>query len=531
MASSTTLLCTAVVLLVGTRALIGGDRGTAVTAVAAPKHRHPYLSLRLRGGSGAPGYGPLNVGTPQGDASDRLLDPEFLAAAAYARQLPGLSAEDKLTFYGLYKQATVGVCNVPRPSRFAWGETAKWQHWHGHGDMDPVVAARKYVEHLDSMQPEWRTSVHPPQFENMGADGEDSSVHLSSSSEREADTPSWFRDQTSRRDSSSGDSPWEEDGEGERTAERGGKGDKDEADTQAGMLRMHQRMRLMAPTVPPSGKGIPELGLRPVHEEHADQLRYAELMDMLVLQHQGKYVAALEENGEEINAFLRHFYERLVNVSNLVPYKIPARNLSLTGQELEEAKKERAYLWQILTSDIDLPVANASSPDDIIDQRFEAEDCMVEQWLCLRDRYVSLMGQIGDFQITSGPEGEGERGPSLPDGSTPRTEAELAKAARRAARDEVKRHKLEVELMLNADVMLWAVSGTASRRPCDGSFGRCEVLKVGTLVEGEYSEIERDWMTGSRQRFHRGQEAMSWARVAAGRWCESGPVGGVRRVP
>ncbi len=41
---------------------------------------------------------------------------------------------------------------------------------------------------------------------------------------------------------------------------------------------------------------------------------------------------------------------------------------------------------------------------------------MVEKWLYLRDRYVSLMGQIGDFQITSGPY------PSYPEGYTPTKE-------------------------------------------------------------------------------------------------------------
>lgn len=36
------------------------------------------------------------------------------------------SNELKLTFYGLYKQATVGPCNEPRPSIFNYVNRAKW---------------------------------------------------------------------------------------------------------------------------------------------------------------------------------------------------------------------------------------------------------------------------------------------------------------------------------------------------------------------------------------------------------------------
>lgn len=36
------------------------------------------------------------------------------------------SNEMKLTFYGLYKQATVGPCTEPRPSMFNYIARAKW---------------------------------------------------------------------------------------------------------------------------------------------------------------------------------------------------------------------------------------------------------------------------------------------------------------------------------------------------------------------------------------------------------------------
>ncbi len=39
----------------------------------------------------------------------------------------------------------------------------------------------------------------------------------------------------------------------------------------------------------------------------------------------------------EVQAFMRHFYERLSNVSDIAPYSFPPRNYSLTGEALEKA--------------------------------------------------------------------------------------------------------------------------------------------------------------------------------------------------
>jgi acyl-CoA-binding protein len=277
--------------------------------------------------------------------------------------MAGVPTEDKLVFYGLYKQATAGPCNMPSPSCFAWSDKAKWQRWHDLGDLSPALAARRYIEHLDSMQDSWRSSM-PPQLQDLGMQGGDSSEHLSSSEDDE--TPA--HDRPSKVNDSSGDSPWREDSTGARVAPECNVGSRSGDNSQAG-LRMEQRMRLQAPTVPPAGVGLPELGLRAVHEEHADQLKFARLMDLLKLQEEGKYVAELED--PDTQRFMEHFYERLANISDVAPYAIPPRNYSLTGRALAEAKKERQYLWELLTCDMHLPVVADNATEGEEDARFQ----------------------------------------------------------------------------------------------------------------------------------------------------------------
>ncbi|KAI8068626.1 acyl-CoA-binding protein [Gongronella butleri] len=63
---------------------------------------------------------------------------------------PGLQPipSDKLKFYGLYKQATVGPCNTPKPSSRHLVDYAKWKAWYRLGQMDPVDAKNLYVNAL-----------------------------------------------------------------------------------------------------------------------------------------------------------------------------------------------------------------------------------------------------------------------------------------------------------------------------------------------------------------------------------------------
>ena len=51
-------------------------------------------------------------------------------------------------FYGLYKQATEGPCNVKKPSFWQVIPLAKYEAWKSLGNMDKEEAMRLYVEEL-----------------------------------------------------------------------------------------------------------------------------------------------------------------------------------------------------------------------------------------------------------------------------------------------------------------------------------------------------------------------------------------------
>lgn len=57
-------------------------------------------------------------------------DKEFEAAAAQVKELKARpSDEELLEIYALYKQATEGDNNTPKPGMFALKEKAKWEWW------------------------------------------------------------------------------------------------------------------------------------------------------------------------------------------------------------------------------------------------------------------------------------------------------------------------------------------------------------------------------------------------------------------
>ena len=63
------------------------------------------------------------------------LELDFEQATKYVRGLAGSAKqEDLLYFYARYKQATVGRCNVQKPSFYQLTEKAKWNAWNDLGD-------------------------------------------------------------------------------------------------------------------------------------------------------------------------------------------------------------------------------------------------------------------------------------------------------------------------------------------------------------------------------------------------------------
>ena len=71
-------------------------------------------------------------------------DAAFEAAAEVARSLTP-STDDRLKLYGLYKQSTCGAVTTGRPYVWDVAGRAKWDAWHGHGDMKQADAKQRYV--------------------------------------------------------------------------------------------------------------------------------------------------------------------------------------------------------------------------------------------------------------------------------------------------------------------------------------------------------------------------------------------------
>lgn len=74
-----------------------------------------------------------------------------------------LSNDQKLTFYALFKQATVGPCNTSKPSILSMYERTKWNAWNDMGKLSKDAAIVRYVAELEKVSPSWR--------EQAGIDG------------------------------------------------------------------------------------------------------------------------------------------------------------------------------------------------------------------------------------------------------------------------------------------------------------------------------------------------------------------------
>ena len=73
------------------------------------------------------------------EACDRMASEEI------KEQVGALTNEDKLEFYGLFKQATVGDCNTDRPGMFDPKGRAKWDAWKAKEGMAKNDAEAAYV--------------------------------------------------------------------------------------------------------------------------------------------------------------------------------------------------------------------------------------------------------------------------------------------------------------------------------------------------------------------------------------------------
>lgn len=63
-----------------------------------------------------------------------------------------------VTFYGLYKQATIGDCNTKRPGFFQMVAKAKWDSWNQHKGTSSIDAMSQYIKLLTKFIPNWLES-------------------------------------------------------------------------------------------------------------------------------------------------------------------------------------------------------------------------------------------------------------------------------------------------------------------------------------------------------------------------------------
>lgn len=84
------------------------------------------------------------------------IETNFNRAADYLQHLVNkLDSKTLLRFYGLYKQATVGRCNVSKPGIFNMQARAKWTAWNDLGGMSKEAAMIAYVDALNDIEADW----------------------------------------------------------------------------------------------------------------------------------------------------------------------------------------------------------------------------------------------------------------------------------------------------------------------------------------------------------------------------------------
>lgn len=84
------------------------------------------------------------------------LETTFNRATEYLQHLAGTLDQNKLLdFYGLYKQATVGKCNISKPGLFNVQARAKWTAWNNLGSMTKEASMLAYIENLTTIEPNW----------------------------------------------------------------------------------------------------------------------------------------------------------------------------------------------------------------------------------------------------------------------------------------------------------------------------------------------------------------------------------------
>jgi len=78
---------------------------------------------------------------------------EFESAANAVQSLPNKPGDqDLLKLYGLYKQATVGDNDTPKPGMLDFKGKMKWQAWEDRKGMSQADAEQAYIAFVKELQ-------------------------------------------------------------------------------------------------------------------------------------------------------------------------------------------------------------------------------------------------------------------------------------------------------------------------------------------------------------------------------------------
>ncbi len=84
----------------------------------------------------------------------------FSDACCYVKKnIESFSDEQKVNFYALYKQSTVGNCNTERPGGlFNWERKKMWDTWNELKDKNIKDPRQMYIDYLSGIRNNWSCS-------------------------------------------------------------------------------------------------------------------------------------------------------------------------------------------------------------------------------------------------------------------------------------------------------------------------------------------------------------------------------------
>ncbi|RHZ87254.1 hypothetical protein Glove_38g34 [Diversispora epigaea] len=94
------------------------------------------------------------------NSSDNILFKQFTSAYNFLNKYPNInfSNDIKLKLYGTYKSATIGSCNVPKPSLLDFRARAKWDAWKEFDGISKEEAMNLYVDIVEIANIGWNKS-------------------------------------------------------------------------------------------------------------------------------------------------------------------------------------------------------------------------------------------------------------------------------------------------------------------------------------------------------------------------------------